>query len=157
VSDEAPRASANPERRGVKRYANVELPPSARVTPGVVVYRLDDRLFFANARYVKGRVREAVRGAPDPSRWLVFDAESVTHVDATGVEALRELTAELRRDGVDVVVARMRSHVHDAMTDAGVVESIGEGRFFPTVRTAVAFCVEQDSASVADPAVGSSS
>ena len=73
----------------------MELHPSARVTPGVVVYRLDDRLFFANARYVKGRVREALRGAPDAARWLVFDAESVTHVDATGVEALRELAAEL--------------------------------------------------------------
>ena len=135
------------------RYANVELHPSARVTPGVVVYRLDDRLFFANARYVKGRVREALRGAPDPARWLVFDAESVTHVDATGVEALRELTAELRRDGVGIVVARMRSHVHDALAGAGVVESIGEGRFFPTVRAAVAFCVEHD----AESAPGSTS
>ena len=44
------------------RYGDVSLHPSARVTPGVVVYRLDDRLFFANARYFKGRVREAVRG-----------------------------------------------------------------------------------------------
>ena len=58
------------------RYANVQLHPSARVTPGVVVYRLDDRLFFANARYVKGRVREALRGAPEAARWLVFDGEA---------------------------------------------------------------------------------
>ena len=52
------------ERLG--RYADVSLHPSARVTPGVVVYRLDDRLFFANARYFKGRVREAIRAAPAP-------------------------------------------------------------------------------------------
>ena len=58
------------------------------MTPGVVVYRLDDRLFFANARYFKGRVREAIRAAPAEVSWLVFDAEAVTHADATGLEAL---------------------------------------------------------------------
>ena len=42
-----------------------------------MVYRLDDRLFFANATYVKGRIREAVDGAPDPVRWVVFDAEAI--------------------------------------------------------------------------------
>lgn len=122
------------------RYANVELHPSARVTPGVVVYRLDDRLFFANARYVKGRVREALRGAPDPATWLVFDAEGVTHVDATGVEALRELRVELDRDGIEVVVARMRAHVQEQLAHAGVMNAIGVDRFFPTVRAAVAHC-----------------
>jgi sulfate permease, SulP family len=125
------------------RYANVQLHRSARVTPGVVVYRLDDRLFFGNARYVKGRVREAIRGAPDPARWLVFDAEGVTHVDSTGVEALRDLTSELSRDGVGLLVARMKSHVQDGLSDAGVTEVIGEDRFLPTVRTAVAYCVER--------------
>ena len=58
------------------RYADVEPTRRRASTPGVVVYRLDDRLFFANARYVKGRVREAMRGAPDAARWLVFDAEA---------------------------------------------------------------------------------
>lgn len=131
------------------RWGNVQLHPSARVTPGVVVYRLDDRLFFANARYVKGRVREALRGAPDPARWLVFDAGTVGHVDATGAEALRELTVELRRDGVELVVARMRPHVHELLTAAGVTGVIGEERFYPTVRAAVAACVAHDPASTA--------
>jgi SulP family sulfate permease len=66
------------------RYGDVSLHPSAELTPGVVVYRLDDRLFFANARYVKGRTREAVRGAPQPVQALVFDAEAVVHIDSTG-------------------------------------------------------------------------
>ena len=74
------------ERLG--RYADVSLHPSARVTPGIIVYRLDDRLFFANVRYFKGRVREAIRAAPAPVAWLVFDAEAVTHVDSTGLDAL---------------------------------------------------------------------
>ena len=64
------------ERLG--RYADVSLHPRAIVTPGVVVYRLDDRLLFANAEYVKGRIHEAIAGAKTPTRWLVFDAEGVS-------------------------------------------------------------------------------
>ena len=82
------------ERLG--RYADVSLHPRARVTPGIIVYRLDDRLFFANVRYFKGRVREAIRAAPAPVAWLVFDAEAVTHVDSTGLDALDQLVRELR-------------------------------------------------------------
>jgi sulfate permease, SulP family len=126
------------------RYANVELHRSARVTPGVVVYRLDDRLFFANARYVKGRVREAVRGAPDPAHWLVFDAEGVTHVDSTGVETLNDLTTELNRDSVGLVVARMRPYLYDDLSGTGVTKAIGEDRFFPTVRSAVSYCLKRN-------------
>ena len=85
------------ERLG--RYADVSLHRSARVTPGIIVYRLDDRLFFANVRYFKGRVREAIRAAPTPVAWLVFDAEAVTHVDSTGLDALDQLVQELRASG----------------------------------------------------------
>ncbi len=105
------------------RYGNVQLHPSARVTPGVVVYRLDDRLFFANARYVRGRVLEAIRGAPTPTRWLVFDAEAVAHVDATGARALSDITVDLRRDEIGLVVARMKPHVYDRLADAGMDET----------------------------------
>ncbi len=126
------------------RYANVQLHASARVTPGVVVYRLDDRLFFANARYVKGRVREALRGAPQPARWLVFDAEAVAHVDATGAGALADLAKALRRDGVRLVVARVKPQVRELLAAGGVVDEIGERAFYPTVRAAVAACLESD-------------
>ena len=72
-------------------YRDVALHPSAQVTPGVVVYRLDDRLFFANA-VRQGRVREAIRAAPTETSWFVFDAEAVGHIDSTGMEALLDLT-----------------------------------------------------------------
>ncbi|MGZ6650713.1 MAG: SulP family inorganic anion transporter [Solirubrobacteraceae bacterium] len=126
------------------RYADVQLHPSARLAPGVVIYRLDDRLFFANARYVKGRVLEAVRGAPEPARWIIFDAEGVTDIDATGLDMLAELKAALARDAITMVVARMKSHIHAQLTAEGLAESIGEDRFFPTVRAAVASCVTPD-------------
>ena len=119
------------------RYADVSLHPSARITPGVVVYRLDDRLFFANANYVRGRIQEAIVAAPTETRWLVFDAESVTHVDSTGMEALADLAEELRRAGITLVVARLRHRMRDEFELAGVTAAIGADRFYESVERAV--------------------
>jgi sulfate permease, SulP family len=130
------------ERLG--RYGDVSLHKTARVTPGVVVYRLDDRLFFANARYFKARVREAIRAAPQPVKWLVFDAEVVTHVDSTGLEALAQLTKDLRGEGITLVVARLRTRMEEQFELASVTETIGRERFYPSVRAAVEACTAAD-------------
>jgi anti-anti-sigma regulatory factor len=124
------------ERLG--RYADVRRNPGAIVTPGVLVYRLDDRLFFANASYVKGRIREALDGAPTPVRWFVFDAEALTHVDATGVDALTSLVRSLREEAIVFVFARLKDPMRQALDEAGVLELVGEGHVYPTVRAAVA-------------------
>jgi MFS superfamily sulfate permease-like transporter len=123
------------ERLG--RYADVSLHPSARITPGVVVYRLDDRLFFANARYFTGRVNEAIRAAPYPVEWLVFDAEATTHADITGLEALADLATDLRRRDITLVVARLRERMRDEFDASGATDAIGGDHLYPTVRAAV--------------------
>ena len=86
---------------------------------------------------LKGRVREALHAAPAKARWLVFDAEAVTHVDATGAEALIALTNDLRRDGIVLVLARLRTRMQQQLENAGVLEAIGRGRLYPSVRSAV--------------------
>lgn len=126
------------ERLG--RYADVAVHRSAKVTPGVVVYRLDDRLFFANAGYVKGRVQEAIIGAPSQTHCLVLDAEAVTHIDAAGLDALAELTESLRGARISLVVARMKEDVRQRLESSGLVAKIGRDRFYGTVREAVAQC-----------------
>jgi SulP family sulfate permease len=123
------------ERLG--RYGDVSLHRSATVTPGVVVYRLDDRLFFANARYFKARVREAIRGARTPVLWLVVDAEAVTHADSTGLEALEDLAKDLRRQEITLVVARLRTSMQEQFELSGLTEVIGPEHFYPTVHGAV--------------------
>jgi SulP family sulfate permease len=128
------------ERLG--RYADVSLHPSARTTPGVLVYRLDDRLFFANSRYFKGRVHEAIRAASTPVSWLVFDAEAVTHVDSTGLDALEQVTSDLRREQVTLLVARLKSRMREEFDQAGLIETIEGGHFYPTVDAAVHACSE---------------
>ena len=119
------------------RYGDVAVHRSARVTPGVVVYRLDDRLFFANAGYVKGRVLEAVRGAPTETRSLVFDAEAVTHVDATGLAALESLAGMLRERGIELSLARAKTPLTARLAEAG----LSGIPLHPTVRAAVAAAV----------------
>jgi sulfate permease, SulP family len=115
----------------------VRIHPSARIVPGVLVYRLDDRLFFANTNYVEGRIREAISGAPAPVRWLVFDAEAFNHVDATGVRMLTELIESLRKESITFVFARLHSPVHDDLAEAGVLDVVGEEHVYPTVHAAV--------------------
>jgi sulfate permease, SulP family len=126
------------------RYADVRVHPSARIVPGVLVYRLDDRLFFANANYVKGRIREAIAGARTPVRWLVFDAEALNHVDATGVRMLTELIEALREESITFVLARLHSPSSERLRDAGVLDLIGEEHNYPTVHAAVAAAPVQD-------------
>jgi SulP family sulfate permease len=126
------------------RWANVEVHTSARIEPGVVVYRLDDRLFFANAAYVTARVHEAIAGAPTPTRCLVFDAESVISVDSTGLEALHDLADDLRRHDITLVVARMRGRIDQQLQTAGVKRAIGPENFYATVRAAVAACAASE-------------
>jgi sulfate permease, SulP family len=123
------------ERMG--RYADVRLHPSARVVPGVLVYRLDDRLFFANAGYVRGRIGEAIGGAPSPVRTLVFDGEALTHVDATGIAALKQLIDELRDRNITFSFARLKGPTETTLREGGVIALIGEDHVHPTVRAAV--------------------
>ena len=119
------------------RYADVRVHPSARIVPGVLVYRLDDRLFFANTNYVEGRIREAVAGAPAPVHWLVFDAEALNHVDATGVRMLAEMIESLRKESITFVFARLHSPIQEHLADAGVLDLVGEEHVYPTVHAAV--------------------
>jgi MFS superfamily sulfate permease-like transporter len=122
------------------RWANVEVHNSAEIEPGVVVYRLDDRLFFANASYFVARVHEAIAGAPTPTRCLIFDAESVTSIDSTGLEAIHDLAGDLGRHDITLVVARMRGRIEQQLETAGVQRVIGRENFYATVRAAVAAC-----------------
>jgi MFS superfamily sulfate permease-like transporter len=122
------------------RWANVSVHPQAEQTQGVVVYRLDDRLFFANATYVRGRVHEAIQGADTATQFVVFDAAAVASVDATGLEVLEELATELEREGIGLVFARVLTQVMTVLDQGGLVDRIGADHFYPTVTAAVAAC-----------------
>ena len=120
-----------------RRFVDVERRPSARVVPGVVIYRLDDRLFFANSQYFRNRLREAIAGAPDPVSAVVFDAEAVVGLDSSGAQGLRKVIEELRDADVRFVVARTRRVFEEHLVRLGLADVLPEESRFPTVRAAL--------------------
>lgn len=122
----------------VDSYRDVSAWPTASTRPGLVVYRFDAPLYFANAPYLKRRVTELVEGADEPVRWLLFDAESVTYLDATAAQTLRELHAALRANGTTLAVARLKAPLRRTFTTSGLTDVIGARYLFPTVRSGVA-------------------
>jgi len=126
----------------IERYGDVRFHKTAVVTPGVVVYRLDDRIFFANMRYVTGRINEAIDGAPTTTRVVVFDAERVPGIDATAIQALQQLIRSLRERGIEFVVARAGREVIAHLERTGTAALMGENHIQPTVHAAVAASYE---------------
>ena len=124
---------------GVAGMHDVAVHPDARVVPGLVVYRYDSPLFFANAEDFRTRALEAVatRLQDAPVRWLVINAEAISDVDGTAVEALESLRRELAARGVVVALARLEHAVRLLLERAGFVERIGREHVFPTLPTAV--------------------
>jgi high affinity sulfate transporter 1 len=119
------------------RFVDVQRRPNARVVPGVVVYRMDDRLFFANSRYFASRLHEAIAGAPYDVHAVVFDAEAVVGLDASGAEGLREVIEELHDKGIRFVIARARRGFEQHLGRLGLEQVLPEDARFPTVRAAV--------------------
>jgi SulP family sulfate permease len=124
------------------RYADVSLHPSAKVAPGVVVYRIDGGIFFADASYFKARVHEAVAGSATPTHYVVLDAEAMNQIDASGGEALRSLVVALRAGGIALVVSRLKTPLSVQFDSMGLTETIGSDQFFPTTHGAVEACQE---------------
>jgi len=120
-----------------KGYHDIERHPDARQVPGLLLYRWDAPLFFANADLFRIRARAVVRGVDPPVRWLVVSAEPVTDVDTTAADALDELITDLARAGIELHFAEMKGHVKDRLRSYGVYQRLGDACFHPTVGTAV--------------------
>ena len=119
------------------RYADVSGDPDIGVTPGVVVYRFSDRLFFANVHFFKRRVWAAVDAAPKPTRHLVLDMAGVPGLDTSAATGLRELHEGLIVRNVSLDIARATDPLELAMERLGLVELIGGDHFHGTVSAAV--------------------
>jgi high affinity sulfate transporter 1 len=122
---------------GVKGYHDITRHPEARLVPGLVLFRWDAPLFFANAELFQNRALDAVAASPTPVRWLVVAAEPVTSVDITAADMLAELDERLRAAGVGLRFAEMKGPVKDKLKRFGVFSRFGEEMFFPTVGEAV--------------------
>ncbi len=121
----------------IKGYHDISRYPDARRIPGLVLFRWDAPLFFANAELFQQRVLEAVTTSPTPVRWLVVAAEPVTRLDVTASDVVAELDQTLHDVGIELVFAEMKDPVKDKLKRFGLFKQLGEEAFFPTVGAAV--------------------
>jgi high affinity sulfate transporter 1 len=134
---------------GAQGYHDLERQPQARQRPGLMLFRWDAPLFFANAERFREVVLDAITAAPTPVRWLVVTAEPVTNIDVTSFDMLRELYQELESAGIRMVFAEMQDPVKDKLRRFAVVGKVGEESFFHTIEEAVgAYLVEHPDARV---------
>jgi SulP family sulfate permease len=118
-------------------YRDVAEHPDATSVPGLLVYRFDAPQYFANAAYFTQRLRTVVADADRPLRWVVFKAEAVTYIDATAIDALRTVRADLADAGIEFAVARAEAHLRRVFSTSGFATELGEDRLFHSVRAAV--------------------
>lgn len=137
-----PHAAILGRPEGVKGWHDITRYPEARQLPGLVLFRWDAPLFFANAELFEQRVLEAVVSSPTKVRRLVVAAEPVTSVDVTAGDMLAELDDKLAKAGVELCFAELKDPVKDKLRRFGLYERFGDDRFFPTIGSAVdAYCV----------------
>lgn len=128
--------------QGVKGYHDITRYRDARQIPGLVLFRWDAPLFFANAELFKDRVLDAVAKAPAPVRWLVVAAEPVTSVDVTAGDMIGELDKALHATGIEFCFAELKDPVKDKLKRFGLFTQLGEECFFPTLGAAVSRYLE---------------
>jgi len=121
----------------VKGYHDIARYPEARLIPGLVLFRWDAPLFFANAEFFHERVLDAVANSPTPVRWLVVAAEPVTSIDVTAADAVCELDDTLHAAGIELCFAEMKDPVKDKLKRFELFTRFGERTFFATLGEAV--------------------
>ena len=111
--------------------------PGATVVPGLMVYRYDSPLFFANTEDFRRRALAAVAGASEPVQWFVLNAEAIIDIDITAVDALEDVYKELSSRGIVFAMARMKLDLRSDLERTDLLQRIGEDHLFPTLPTAV--------------------
>jgi len=121
---------------GVAGMHDIDDYPDAQTVPGLVVYRYDAPLFFANAEDFRRRALAAA-GAAAPVRWFVLNVEANVEVDFTALEAVEAVRTELARQGAVFALARVKRDLLARLTSFGLTEKIGAEHLFPTLPTAM--------------------
>jgi high affinity sulfate transporter 1 len=118
--------------------------PDGQTYPGLLIIRFDGSLFFANAHDFVTAIRQAIASAKPTPQVVLLDGESVNYIDATAIVTLNEFQDQLRQEGIEIRLARIKSEVMEVMVRGGVEESIPADHFYATVQAAVdAFLAEQ--------------
>ena len=122
-------------------WHNVSRYPEARQIPGIVVYRWEAPLFFANSSAFRTQVRQVV--AESQPSWVVVQCEAMTDVDVSAARMLEQLDRELNAAGIHMAFVEMRARLQDLVFRYGLFETLDRDRFYPTLLAAVAAIQEE--------------
>ena len=122
---------------GVKGYHDLTYYPDARQVPGLILYRWDAPLFFANAAVFRDRVRARIAAAETPVKWVVVAAEPITDVDTTAAAMLDTLHDELAAAGITLAFAELKDPIRTRLRRYGALAGVPDERIYPTIGTAV--------------------
>jgi MFS superfamily sulfate permease-like transporter len=120
-----------------KGYHDLGRHPDARQVPGLVLFRFDAPLFFANSDHFERRVRAVIAGSPHRVRRLVVAAEPITDIDTSAAAMLTTLVDDLQRNDIELAFAELKGPVKDRLIQYGLYDQIGSSRFYPTIGAAV--------------------
>ncbi|MEV3901482.1 sulfate permease [Mycobacterium sp. NPDC050551] len=123
---------------GVAGMHDVDDYPEATLIPGLLVYRYDAPLCFANAEDFRRRALDAIDRSASPVRWFVLNVEANVEIDMTAIDALEQLRSECERRGIVFALARLKQDLRDPLDAAGMIDAVGTDKLFMTLPTAVA-------------------
>ncbi|WP_327381635.1 SulP family inorganic anion transporter [Streptomyces sp. NBC_01207] len=122
---------------GLAGMHDVDDYPTARTVPGLLIYRYDSPLFFANAENFRHRALAAVDEQRSPTRWFVLNTEANVDVDITALDAVETLRQELEDRGIVLALARVKQELREDLDAYGLTASVGADRIYPTLPTAL--------------------
>ena len=120
------------------RWVPMPAAPGKETEPGLIVYRFNSDLFYANAGRFADEVRLLVKRAPTPVRWFIIDAGPITDIDYSAAQSVRDLLEDLSRQGVGVIFARVSPYLRSDVDRHRITTAIGEARIFATLHEAIA-------------------
>ena len=130
---------------GVAGMHSLDDYPDSQPVEGLVVFRYDSPIFFANADDFSARAKQAIDRSPHPIRWFLLNAEANTEMDLTAVDALEKLRVDLESQGIRSAMARVKQNLSRSLAPTGFIKSVGKQYVFTTLPTAVrAYAAEFD-------------
>ena len=122
---------------GLRGYHDLSRYPAARLVPGLLIFRWDAPLFFANSELFRQSLIEAIAKSPTPLRRVILASEPITSVDVTAADILAELETNLRQSGVELRFAETKDPVKDKLRRFELLDQLGDSSFYPTLGAAV--------------------
>jgi sulfate permease, SulP family len=111
--------------------------PGATTIPGLVIYRYDAPLCFANAENFKYRALRAIESEITPVEWFVLNTEAIVEIDITAVDILEELIDELNDREITFGMARVKRDLYSQLLRSGLLDKVNVDRVYLTLHTAI--------------------